>query len=71
MFTVGDLVRAERAKRRMTQTDLATRAGLHLNTVSFIETGRTMTPSLKTLNRIAAALGCSLHQLVPPEPLAA
>ncbi len=69
-FTVGDLVRGERSKRRLSQEALAAKAGVHPMTVHNVEAGK-VSPNFATLRRLAAALGCSLDQLTPPEPLAA
>lgn len=63
-FTVGDMVRAERNKRRLTQRALAERAGVSPLTVRFIETGRS-SPRLSTLTKLAEAMRCPVARLVP------
>ena len=50
--TLGDLLRAWRGKRRLSQLDLALDAGISTRHLSFIETGRA-TPSRATLHAIA------------------
>jgi transcriptional regulator with XRE-family HTH domain len=56
-------VRELREKRKMTQTDLATAAGMSLPYVSDVERG-VKVPSLTTLVRLAVALNCKLTALV-------
>ena len=63
--TLGDNVRAERNRKRLTQTELGQKAGVTIGTIHNIESGK-HTPSFDTLRRIAAALDCSLDILVPP-----
>lgn len=60
----GDLVHAARRARNMTQQDVSTAAGISRAQVANMEAGRTDIP-LKTLKRIADALGCSMKDLVP------
>jgi transcriptional regulator with XRE-family HTH domain len=59
-------VRAERTLKAWTQAELAQRAGLSRNTVVDIESGKSTT--LRSLERIAAALGVSVGQLLPSAP---
>jgi transcriptional regulator with XRE-family HTH domain len=59
----GQRVRELREKRKMTQTDLATAAGMSLPYVSDVERG-VKVPSLTTLVRLAVALNCKLTALV-------
>lgn len=56
-------MRELREKRKMTQTDLATAAGMSLPYVSDVERG-VKVPSLTTLVRLAVALNCKLTALV-------
>lgn len=52
---VADAIRAERARRRMTQHQLAAIAGLSAATIRHYELGRT-SPTVADLRRIASAL---------------
>lgn len=58
-------VRALRASRSLTLEALATRAGLPLETVNRVELLAT-SPSLRTLERIAAGLDVDLSELLAP-----
>src|SRR5262245_39675213 len=58
---VGRLMRDWRAKRGISQLDLAFRAGFSARHVSFIETGRTQ-PSRQALLAIAEALEIPLRE---------
>ncbi|HEX3412852.1 MAG TPA: helix-turn-helix transcriptional regulator [Stellaceae bacterium] len=60
----GDLVHAMRRAKNMTQQDLGEKAGISRAQIANMEAGRTDIP-LKTLSRIAAALECSMKDLVP------
>jgi transcriptional regulator with XRE-family HTH domain len=57
-------LKTEREGRRLSQQDLASKLGVAPNTVSRWETG-TYTPRLDDLDRIAAALGMDVSQLMP------
>lgn len=48
----------------LTQLDISNRAGISRAQIANMEAGRTDIP-LKTLQRIAAALECSMKDLVP------
>jgi len=56
----GDLLRAWRTRRRLSQLDLATEAGISSRHVSFIETGRTQ-PSREMVLLLAAVLDVPLR----------
>jgi len=56
---LGHKVRTLRSERRMSIADLATKAGVSAGIISQIERGKS-NPSMKTLQRIRAALGVSL-----------
>lgn len=66
--TPGEVIalnlRALRARRKVTQTQLAARAGIDRNTVYRIERGEC--PSTRVMARIAAALGTSVDRLLKP-----
>ena len=53
----GDVIRYHRKRSRLTQQQLAERAGLSLGQVSRIEGGKIETPHFGTIERIATALG--------------
>jgi predicted transcriptional regulator len=54
-----DEIRTRRVLQRMSQKELAERANVDRSYISQIENGK-LKPSLSILERIAAALGCSL-----------
>ena len=58
-FRVGEVL-----GDRMTQYELAQRAGLHIATVSRLCTNHTAQVSLETLDKISAALGCEPGDLI-------
>ncbi len=60
---LGVRIKHFRKLRGLTQEQLAEKADLSLNFIGIIEIGRS-TPSLKSLNRIAKALGAPLHALL-------
>lgn len=57
-------MRVERAKRKISQLNLATRAGISLDTVNMIERG-VGNPTLFTIISIANALDVDLNTLLP------
>jgi transcriptional regulator with XRE-family HTH domain len=59
-----DLLRAQRARRRMTQWDLALAADLSIGTVTALEQGLRRVPTPKTLRKLAKALGCAVGDLL-------
>jgi transcriptional regulator with XRE-family HTH domain len=60
---VGNKVRDLRKGRGWSQQELADRAGISMQTVSNLETGRHV-PGMATLSKIAGALGVSLPDLL-------
>lgn len=60
---LGERVRERRAKRGVTQEDLAHSAGVHRTYMTHVETGR-VNPSLETMARLALALDCDIADLV-------
>lgn len=52
-----------RAKRKLSQRDLATKAKMSQTYLCNVETGKS-DPSLSTLKRLAAALGVTVSELV-------
>lgn len=63
IIPVGDKVRELRKERGWLQQDLADRAGVSMQTVSNLETGRHV-PGMATLAKVARALGVPLGQLL-------
>ncbi|MGC8560331.1 MAG: helix-turn-helix domain-containing protein [Phycisphaerae bacterium] len=61
----SELLRAARIAGRMSQEQLASRAGIHRTHVSLIERSR-RTVRLETLERLARALDIEPAQLIPP-----
>lgn len=60
---IGDLIRRQREGVRMTVAQLAQRIGVSRNTVTNYESGKTE-PAASDLVRLAAALGCSINDLL-------
>lgn len=60
---IGLHIAERRRSARLTQAELAERIDVTVETISRIERCRTV-PSLMTLERIAAALGCEPHELL-------
>ena len=61
---LGHRIRLYREARGWTKSDLARAAGLHLMSVSRIESGETLGPSIQIVKCIAVALDCSIDELV-------
>ena len=59
METLGSRLRHRRKEKKLTQVQLADRAGITQPTLSAIERNQTETPYGPTLLRLAAALECS------------
>ena len=57
---IGLKVRGFRTKRDLTQEGLASMSGLHTTFIAHIESGRKVC-SIKSLNKIASALGMPIH----------
>jgi DNA-binding XRE family transcriptional regulator len=64
---IGANVKAVRAKANLTQECLAEIAGIHWQTVSYIENGR-FPSSVITFTKISQALGVSLNRLLEGFP---
>ena len=56
---VGKRVRIIRRQKKLTQEEVASRAGIHVTTLGRIERGES-NPPLQTLNRIAKVLGTTI-----------
>jgi transcriptional regulator with XRE-family HTH domain len=62
-MTLGAAIARRRARKKLTQEDLAKRAKIHRVYLAKIETGA-QEPTLKVLRRIAAALDTTVEKLV-------
>jgi transcriptional regulator with XRE-family HTH domain len=60
-------IKAERLRRKWTQTELGARSGVSVSEISRIETGRTR-PYPDQAKRLARALKVPAAQLLEPEP---
>lgn len=53
-----------RRKNKLSQEKLARLADISYNTIVKIETGSTLSPSIKTISKIARALGVTVDALI-------
>lgn len=56
----------ERARKSLSQAELAKRAGVSRYTIVKLESGEDANPRLDVLGRIAFALGVAVHELLAP-----
>jgi transcriptional regulator with XRE-family HTH domain len=61
------MLRDLRAKKRLTQPELARKAKVSLGTVSGVESGRIPNPSVLTKEKLAQALGVAREVIFPEE----
>jgi transcriptional regulator with XRE-family HTH domain len=64
MRKLGEVLQSTRLKRGLSQEQLAERSGVSVQHIAFIEQGRRK-PQLKTLEKIADALGVRVKDLIP------
>ncbi len=64
MGSIAQNIKRYRQKRKMTQKELAKKAGIDFFTLSKVETGVTSNPTIETVMKIAAALGVSINHLM-------
>ena len=64
--SLGDRIRMQRARLRMSQTDLAKKIGISLTSMSAIEAGHT-DPRASRIKRMAEVLGVSTDYLLGHE----
>jgi len=57
MATIGEQVTSKRKELKLTQMQLATKAGISLDTLSRIENNRSVNPTLVVINLLQKALG--------------
>jgi len=62
--TIGSKIKVWRAKKDMTQDDLAKKADIPYPTLAKIESGAVQNPSIDTVTKIAAGLGISVDDLI-------
>jgi transcriptional regulator with XRE-family HTH domain len=60
----GERVRELRKQQRMSQQELAARAGIDFTYLSKIENSRMWTPSEKVIHRVAKGLGADADELI-------
>lgn len=63
MDNIGQKIKSERLKKRLKQYELAKEANISNTYLSDMEVGRSK-PSLKTLDKIAKALGVDIKELL-------
>ncbi len=63
-MTLGERVKHLRELRRMTQVELAKRAGLARSYIVLLEQGTRDNPTLNVLHKVAQGLGVGLGMLV-------
>lgn len=59
---ISNNIKRIRKERRMTQTELAEKAGIHPVSIKKYETGR-MTPTMESIEKIANALQCGIEHI--------
>lgn len=66
-FAFGKNIRVLREKQKLSQTQLAKKAKVSLNTIVFLENERTINPTIDTLYSIALALRVRIEKLLHVE----
>lgn len=61
------LLRQEREKKGISQTELARLSGVKQQSISMIEQGKQKNPGIETLSALAVALSCDLRDLYKPD----
>lgn len=61
---IGAVVRRLRRQRKLTQAQLAARAGLSQGHLSHVERGERLNPGMTSLKRLARALDVSIGELL-------
>ena len=62
--TIGAKIKAWRAKKDMTQDELAKKANIPYPTLAKIESGAVQNPSIETVTKISVGLGISIDELI-------
>ena len=68
LSALGSRLKALRAERRLTQAQLAKKAGCAASVIGEIETAKS-NPTLAVLHLLARALGVTLRELLPEESI--
>ena len=64
-MTIGKIVKQRREAKRWNQQELADKSTITQATISRIEAGVLDDPKINTLRNLAAALGCTVVDLLP------
>lgn len=67
MSTTAEKIRDARKRRKLTQSALAEKANLHVNTILGLEAG-SHDPALSTIEAVATAMGMPAFDLLGDEP---
>lgn len=67
-MTLGEILQAKRLLAGLSQSELAAASGIAAGTIRAIEQGRRPDPQFSTIVALAAALGCTCHELTLPIP---
>jgi transcriptional regulator with XRE-family HTH domain len=62
--TIGQRIRAARLAAGLTQEQLSAKSGVSQPTISALETSDIIQPTVRTLVRLAAGLGCEVGELI-------
>jgi len=66
-MSIADNIKAKRKARKLTQVELAEKAGITQAVISRLEAGQEDNAKLSTLRGLASALGCAVVDLLPEE----
>lgn len=69
-LTIGERIRSERETRGWSQSDLSIRARVPQATIHKIESGKTVSPRMDTLQALAETFGVPIGELTGEIPLA-
>lgn len=61
------MLKQEREKKGLSQTELERKSGVTQQAISMIESGERRNPGIETLNALAVALECDLLDLYRPD----
>jgi len=64
MATIGENIKKIRAKLGLTQDDLVRKSGVKHTTLTKVESGSVLKPSVQTMAKIAKALSVSIEDLL-------
>jgi transcriptional regulator with XRE-family HTH domain len=70
LIPLGQTLKARRQERKLTQEQLAQRAGVPYTTLTKLESGAIKNPSMQVVSRLARALDLSLDSLMVPRVFA-